>query len=147
MYMHVCVYIYIYIYNIHTCRYNMDASLKDPLRADLRPNPQLGKHAYICTYMRTSLFFSLSLYLSLSLYIYIYIYMYIYIYIYIHIYIYIYINIFIYTYSFQLREGAGSVRFVSIPDFSTIHRFGAFFGRNGRAPNPPSSFSTERLIT
>ena len=53
----------------------------------------------------------------------------IYIYIYMHIYIYIYIDrerereMRKHMPAFQ--EGAGSVRFVSVPDFSTIHRFGS----------------------
>ena len=45
-------------------------------------------------------------------------------------YVYIYIHIFVYVYMCQTarwpdQEGAGSVRFVSVPDFEKIERFGS----------------------
>ena len=74
--------------------------------------------------------------------VYIHIYIYIYVYIYIYIYTFVYVCILRYTTSIsstasgqgpaklpdllaQCQEGTGSVRFVSVPDFSTFHRFGS----------------------
>ena len=59
-------------------------------------------------------------------------------YIYIYIYTHISLSLYIYIYIYICREGAFSVRFVSVPDFSKIPRFGSarkmIFPGRGRGP-------------
>ena len=83
-----------------------------------RDGPRVSLQEGISLCLSLSLSLSLFLSLSLSLYIYIYIYEY---------YIYnicIYIQILLVV---ALLKYTGSVRLVSVPDFSNIHRFGVFF--------------------
>ena len=133
------VYVYVYIYICIICIYiyiHIHISLSIYIYIYIYEERERERDMYTCIYIHA--------YIHVYIYVYIYIYISIYLYICVRIYIYIYIiscvdhrDVYKLTcsgpphyklicpYLALFQEGDGSVRFVSVPDFSKINRFGS----------------------